>query len=170
MELLNNTMENVLKSLGDAELIRKNHLVKMIACFLIILVYFNYKYWNVYSFIDLPMAPQLPGKLATIRMDIVVIIWVLFCIAKKVFNSTILISLETAFEGILLKVFFVELLIDFVISVLFLISAITINIEYVHGINPSGMRPFIYALSYVVFSFINKEYTLFVNKHGNIYE
>lgn len=163
-------LKGVFSLIKDAKLVRKSMIIKYCACIIIIFTFFYSIYWDVMQYIDLPMAPRLSRLIRMMDLVYIMITWVVIYVVKCLIRNLFIVKLEIKFEEkeIMLKYYFCETVVDFFMSIVTLLAAVNMFIEYLHGVSTSNIIVFWGAVIFLVFSFLKKHYILFTHEFRKI--
>lgn len=145
----------------DIPFIRKNRLLRYVACIIILFLEFCDSYWNLLAYVDLPCAPLVQEKYrATLHSAgiIVLIVWIVYI---ALFHN--LFSIINGKYWMILS--YLGCLIDFIFTMFFLVYALNIGIEFVNGLQIQIKTEFILSFIYLLYCVVVKSYISFKIKY-----
>lgn len=130
-KMIDKIFETVKKSLnGDKPFLRKLRILRYIVCIIILFIVFCSSYWNVLEYIDLPCAPLLAEKYRMLLHIIGIVGFVIWIVYNLLFQNLYKIYDEKYH----MKLLYIDILLDFLFTVIFLLYAINLGIEYANGL------------------------------------
>jgi len=143
-------MEKILEFLKmvfnkEVNVIRRLRLLRYVACAIIIFIAICEKYWNLLAYIELPCAPLLDEKWREVIRCIggpMVIAWIIY---KTIYGIIYKFVIEN------LKVSYIDLLIEYVFSLYWLIYVLNIGIEYANGLQIQIGAEVVISVIYLVY-------------------
>jgi len=126
-------MEKILEFLKmvfnkEVNVIRRVRLLRYAACTIIIFIAICERYWDLLSYIELPCAPLLEEKWREVIRCLggpMVIVWIIY---KTIYGIIYKYVIES------LIVSYIDLLVEYIFSLYWLIYALNIGIEYANGL------------------------------------
>lgn len=142
---------------GNKPFVRKLRILRYVVCVIILFIMFCDSYWNLLAYIDLPCAPLLEENLRdtlhTSGMR-VFIVWVVYSVF---FGSLYRIIDEKQW----MNLSYIDILIDVVFTMYFVVYALNIGIEYANGLQVQIKVEATLAVLYLMYSALNKSYKLY---------
>lgn len=165
MEIIGN-MFDFIKNMRDLALPRKSRIIRYVACVIVIFVYFNWKYWDILAYIDVPSAPLFPNPIVKIDFKFVILSSIIFEMLKCVVRNTAVKKLQELYpyKKVTINYFFIESIADFFLSIIWLAGSLNMIIGYAHGFRPKGYCYFVVSFVYLFVCILSKEHVLFMNK------
>lgn len=155
--MIDKIFETVKESLnGDKPFLRKLRILRYIVCIIILFIIFCSSYWNVLEYINLPCAPLLDEKyrmLLHISGIVVFVIWIAY---NLLFQNLYRICDEKYH----MKLLYIDILLDFLFTVYFLLYAINLGIEYANGLEIRIKVQAFIATAYLIYGALSTSYTL----------
>ena len=141
---------------GDKPFLRKLRILRYVACIIILFIGFCVSCWNLLAYIDLPCVPLLEEKYRLL----------LYSSGKRLFVAWIVYS--ALFHNIYklvgkehwMKISYIDILIDFMFTIYFIVYALNIGIEYANGLQVHIQGESIIAIIYLIYCGLSKSYNL----------
>ena len=146
--MIDKIFETVKKSLnGDKPFLRKLRILRYIVCIIILFIVFCSSYWNVLEYIDLPCAPLLAEKYRMLLHIIGIVGFVIWIVYNLLFQNLYKIYDEKYH----MKLLYIDILLDFLFTVIFLLYAINLGIEYANGLETRIKVQAFIATAYLIY-------------------
>ena len=156
-KMIDKIFETVKKSLnGDKPFLRKLRILRYIVCIIILFIVFCSSYWNVLEYIDLPCAPLLAEKYRMLLHIIGIVGFVIWIVYNLLFQNLYKIYDEKYH----MKLLYIDILLDFLFTVIFLLYAINLGIEYANGFETRIKVQAFIATAYLIYGALSTSYTL----------
>ena len=140
---------------ADKPLLRKLRILRYVTCLIILFVAFCDSYWNLLEYIDLPRAPLFQERYRIILHSSEIMVWILWGLYSALYQN-----LYNVFDRkFWIKLSYVYILIDFVITMYFLIYALNLVVEFVNGLTINIREEAAFAVVYLVYCALQSSYT-----------
>lgn len=165
MPIVEDGVKAAVSEMKKASFSRKIRLINYCSCMIVIFVFFNWKYWNLISIVDMPVAPLFSDRIRNINIFILLAIWLLVGIISKFVRSKV-IELDKSYKEkeYLIKYCYGEGVIDFSFSVICLTCVLSMFVDYTHKIYPENSFLLWIAIIYITWNFFDEQYILFCNE------
>lgn len=138
----------------DNPFLRKLVILRCLVCTIILFIAFCDSYWNVLSYIDFPCAPLLPENYRILLHKSVEVVFIIWLVLVMVFKRLYIIF-DDKYH---MKLSYVHNLVDYIITIYFLLYAINLGIEYANGLNIEIKVKAFIAFLYIIYRALSKSY------------
>lgn len=141
---------------ADRPLLRKLRLFKYVICIIILFVAFCNSYWNLLQYVDVPDVPLFAQQFRNILHSLVMLVWILWGIYSALYHNLYKVLPKKFW----VKISYVYILIDFLITIYFFIYALNLVIEFVNGLTINICYEAIFSVVYLLYCMLHSSYTL----------
>lgn len=160
-------MEKIIRLFDKQKRYRKNRIIKYMACVIVIFVYFNYRYWDILSYISLPIIPLMPHHISKLNSLGIAIVWGVVILIETIINCQIK-PVNDKQKKCYLNYLYVKKILDLVFAVVCLTYSVNMLINYTHKIMPSDNIAIYVSVGYLVLCLLDKEYWVNLNEYKNM--
>lgn len=155
--MLDKIYEMVRKSLnGDKPFLRKLRILRYMACIIILFIAFCSSYWNVLEYINLSCALLLAAKYRMLLHKSGIAIFGIWITYSLLFQN-LYRKCDIAYY---MQLSYIDILLDFLFTVYFLLYAVNLGIEYANGLEIQIEVQAIIAVAYLIYGALGTSYTL----------
>lgn len=155
--MLDKIYEMVRESLnGDKPFLRKLRILRYMACIIILFIAFCSSYWNLLKYINLPCAPLLAAKYRILLHKSGIVIFGIW-IAYSLLFQNLYRKFDIAYY---MQLSYIDILLDFLFTVYFLLYAVNLGIEYANGLEIQIKVQAIITIAYLIYGALSTSYTL----------
>lgn len=139
---------------GNKPFLAKLRILRCVACIIILFIVFCDSYWNLLAYIDLPCAPLLEEKCRTVLHTTGMVVFIVWIIYITLFQNLYRV-INKKYE---MKLSYIDILLDFIFTVYFLVYALNLGIEYANGLQMQIRTETVLAVVYLLYCALSKSY------------
>lgn len=141
---------------GDKPFLRKLRILRYTVCIIILFIVFCSSYWNILECINLPCAPLLAEKYRMLVHRSGIVIFVIWIAYRLLFQNLYRIYDEKYY----MKLLYIDILLDFLFTIYFLLYVINLGIEYANGLEIRIKVQAFIATAYLIYGALSTSYAL----------
>lgn len=163
MSIIEDEIKAIASEVKKSSFLRKIRILNYCSCMIIIFVFFNWKYWDVLTYINMPIAPLFSDVIRKTNIYIILGIWIAVWIIREVVRNKVVLEIDSKYpeKEYIIWYLFAEGVIDLGFSIICFVLALSMLVDYTHKIYPRYSWLLYWAIIYIVLSFIKKQRLLF---------